>query len=227
MMLMMERILSRDVGSSGNGRDRSRPQTPHGGDRSPRSVSPVSGRFIGSVWRDRWGLSDEIIQQRFDSRVCMRCGEADHRARDCVNEVKRLLWLIQLSATQRTELIFFKEGEDVTVGLYIDARRCMHVNISNQAAVHIACHSFMQWFHSISIDVHVFHCIVESITGKKSIRRKSKLWILHLERLRLETILYRWWWYEWCWLFVLIASGCEVTSINKNSLMLHNFWTLL
>jgi len=61
----------RDGGAS---RGRSRQQRNEGAPRSPRARTP--------------GISEELAKQRLLARVCIKCGEPGHYARDCTNEVK-------------------------------------------------------------------------------------------------------------------------------------------
>ena len=59
-------------GGAGYGRGRERQQ--EGVARPARDKTP--------------GVSDELAKQRLQARVCIKCGEPGHYARDCTNAVK-------------------------------------------------------------------------------------------------------------------------------------------
>ena len=59
-------------GRGGHGRGRERQQ--EGAPRAARSKTP--------------GVSEELARQRLQARVCIKCAEPGHYARDCTNAVK-------------------------------------------------------------------------------------------------------------------------------------------
>jgi hypothetical protein len=59
-------------GGAGHGRGRERQQ--EGAPRAARSKTP--------------GVSEELAKQRLQARVCIKCAEPGHYARDCTNAVK-------------------------------------------------------------------------------------------------------------------------------------------